>query len=239
MTNLFYIIKKKILRLKGSKNVMKLNFLFHRLFGEKDIGSVGFNFDDKPSRTQIIQETINRKKYNSYLEIGCFNDDLFNKIKCKNKVGVDPYSGGTIRKTSDDFFTFNNDKFDCVFIDGLHLYQQVRKDIYNSIKVLNDNGIIFIHDCLPNTVYDQAIPRSQYNWNGNVWKAIVEARTLDHIDTYTCYADMGIGIIIKRKNLNKLEIIESNFENLKFSDYFENHKKFMNIINYNELNNLF
>jgi len=27
---------------------------------------------------------------------------------------------------------------------------------------------------------------------------------LDYIDTYTCYADMGIGIVLKRKNKKKL-----------------------------------
>ena len=28
----------------------------------------------------------------------------------------------------------------------------------------------------------------------------MEFRTLDYVDTYTCYADMGIGIILKKKN---------------------------------------
>ena len=30
---------------------------------------------------------------------------------------------------------------------------------------------------LPSNVYEQAIPRCQYKWNGDVWKAIVEFRT--------------------------------------------------------------
>ena len=40
------IIQKKILRLKGSKNILKLNFFFHKYFGEKDIGKIGLNFSD-------------------------------------------------------------------------------------------------------------------------------------------------------------------------------------------------
>ncbi len=61
------------------------------------------------------------------MEIGCFNNDLFNHINCPKKVGIDPYSGGTLRKTSDDFFSKNEETFDCIFIDGLHIYQQAKK----------------------------------------------------------------------------------------------------------------
>ena len=232
-------IQKKILRLKGSKNVLKLNFFFHKYFGEKDIGEIGFNFSNKPDKKEIVQDTINRKKYKSYLEIGCFDNDLFNHVNCRKKVGVDPYSGGTLRKTSDDFFLKNEEIFDCIFIDGLHYYQQVKKDITNSIKSLNQNGVIFVHDCLPNNVYDQAVPRCKYIWNGDVWKAVVEVRTYEYLDTYTCYADYGIGIILKRKNRSRLIIDKKDFSKLRFIDYYNNFKQFMNIVEFNELNNLF
>ena len=111
----------------------------------------------------------------------------------------------------------------------------MRRDINNSIKFLNKDGIILLHDCLPNNVYDQAMPRCQYKWNGNVWKAIVECRTRDDIDVYTCYADQGIGIILNKKNSDILQLKMKDFSNLNFSDYFHNHKKFMNIISYEEL----
>ena len=232
-------IRKKIIRLQGSQNVFKLNYLYHSFFGEKNTGKIGLDFSKKPTRIKIVQETISRKRYKSFLEIGSFHNELFDHIKCEKKVGVDPYSGGTIRKTSDDFFSKNKETFDCIFIDGLHIYQQVKKDIFNSIKSLNQNGVIFIHDCLPNNVFDQAVPRCKYVWNGDVWKAIVEFRTLDYVDTYTCYADMGIGVILKNKNKKKLKIDIKDFSKLKFSDYFKNFKEYMNIIEYSELENLF
>ena len=227
-------IQKKILRLKGSRNVLKLNYFFHKFFGE-DLGDLGLDFSDKVTRDIVIQKIIEIKKYNSYLEIGCFNDDLFNNINCENKVGVDPYSGGTIRKTSDKFFLDNKENFDCIFIDGLHRYFQVKKDIENSLKVLNENGIILLHDCLPNNYFEQAIPRCQFNWNGDVWKAIIECRTKSNIDTYTCYADSGIGVIMKRNNLNSLNLEISNFSKLKFSFYFNDYKNLMNVIDFNKL----
>ena len=233
------IIQNKILRLKGSKNILKLNFFFHKYLGEKDIGEIGLNFSNKPDKKKIVQNTISRKKYKSYLEIGCFDNELFDHINCEKKVGVDPYSGGTLRETSDYFFSKNKETFDCIFIDGLHIYQQVKKDIFNSIKSLNQNGVIFIHDCLPNNIFDQAVPRPKFTWNGEVWKAIVEFRTLDHVDTYTCYADMGIGIVLKRKNKKKLNLDIKDFSKLKFSDYLKNFKEYMNIVEYQELENLF
>ena len=213
-------ISKKIYRFFESKNVLKIKFLIHKLFKEKDIGSINLDFTDKPSRVKIIKEIIQIKNYKSYLEIGCFSNELFDQINCKNKVGVDPVSGGTVRKTSDQFFESNTNKFDCIFIDGLHEYHQVKKDIINSLTYLNDDGIILLHDCLPNNFYAQATPRCQYEWNGDVWKAIVEFRNNKDVDVYTCNADYGIGVIFKRSNNNLLNQTISDYKNLKFEEYY-------------------
>jgi len=233
--NITNYIKKKYIRLQGSKNVLKLNYFIEKHFKDKKLGNIGFNFNNKPSRQKIVQKIIDYKNYNSYLEIGTFHDELFDSIKCNLKVGVDPVSGGTIRKTSDQFFKDNADKFDCIFIDGLHYYSQVKKDIQNSLKILNPNGIILLHDCLPNNHFEQAVPRCQMTWNGDVWKAIVECRTQENIDTYTCYADFGIGVILNRNNKNILKIDNKNFSKIQFEDYFHNTKEFMNIIEYEDL----
>ena len=229
------IITKKFKRLFESKNILKVKFYFHKLFGEKDPGNIGLDFTNKPSRKTIIQEIIDEKKYKSYLEIGCFKNDLFNSIICDKKIGVDPVSGGNIRKTSDEFFKTNEKKFDIIFIDGLHYYHQVKKDIKNSLNYLKEDGIILLHDCLPHNIYEQVIPRCQFIWNGDVWKAIVEFRTLKDVDTYTCYADHGIGVIMKRSNRNLLKIGDLNFSKLTFNQYFNNFKLYMNLIEYEKL----
>ena len=85
-------------------------------------GKINFNFDNKPKRWDLINEIIIKKKYTDYLEIGCFDNDCFSKININNKTGVDPLKGGTIKKTSDEFFKTNSNKFDIIFIDGLHEY---------------------------------------------------------------------------------------------------------------------
>tara|TARA_B100001063_G_C16637294_1_gene488947 strand:- start:133 stop:843 length:711 start_codon:yes stop_codon:yes gene_type:complete len=232
---MFNYLKKKYIKFQGSRRIFKINYLKEKYFKDKKLGNIGFDFSSKPSRQHIVQKIIDIKNYKSYLEIGTAYDELFNEINCDLKIGVDPVSGGTIRKTSDQFFKENVQKFDCIFIDGLHYYSQVKKDIENSIKFLNPNGIIFLHDCLPNNHYEQAVPRCQAIWNGDVWKAIVECRTKEDIDTYTCYADFGIGVIFNRKNRNLLKIENKNYSKLKFEEYFYNYKNYMNIIEFEEL----
>ena len=52
-----------------------------------------------------------------------------------------------LRKTSDDAVSFfNNMKFDFIFIDGLHTYDQLSKDCVNYYPLLKDGGIFSGHD---------------------------------------------------------------------------------------------
>ena len=221
----------------------KYKFLFKRvlyyLHGEKFFKRLNYDWKSLPSRTEIIQNIINKKNYEKYLEIGCDKDDNFSKIQAKIKVGVDPQRGGTIRMTSDEFFKKNNEIFDIIFLDGLHTYEQTIKDIQNSLNVISDKGIILIHDCLPKKIWNQIVPRVYGHWNGDVWKAIVHSRTFDQADTYTIIADHGLGIIFKRQNRNLLNLKITNFKKLKYADYYNNHMKFMNLINYDNLEKIF
>jgi len=211
-------------------NINLIKRFFYYFYGEKFYKRFNYDWSNYPSRFEIIQKIIDKKKYEDYLEIGCDKDSNFSKIKIKNKMGVDPLSGGNIKMTSNVFFKNNKIFFDCIFIDGLHIYEQVREDILNSIKFLNPNGIIILHDCLPLKIWNQIVPKIYGHWNGDVWKAIVEARTMRDIDTYTCKADHGLGLIFKRPNQNLLSLDINNFKKLKFKDYYINHKNFMNII---------
>ena len=221
--------------------MFKINLIkrfFYYFYGEKFFKRFNYNWSNYPSRFDIIQKIIDKKKYENYLEIGCDKNFNFSKIKIKTKIGVDPIAGGSLTMTSDDFFKTNKKIFDCIFIDGLHVYEQVRKDILNSIKFLNFNGIIILHDCLPSKIWNQIVPKIYGHWNGDVWKAIVEARTMQNIDTYTCKADHGLGMILKRPNRNLLTFNINNFKKLKFKDYYINHKSFMNVIEASDIDKL-
>ena len=222
-----------------NKLSFRINKLYYYIFGEKFLKKLNFEWDKYPSRYHIIQETIIRKKYKNYLEIGCCTDEVFSKIKIERKIGVDPEKGGTIRDTSDNFFKFNKIKFDVIFIDGLHHYEQVKKDIKNSLYFLNEEGVIFLHDCMPESCIRQTVPRISRIWNGDVWKNIVETRTDQNLDTYVCIADQGIGIILKRKNNNLLKLNIENFSKLKFKDFYYNYKHYLNLVTHENLKKIF
>ena len=205
------------------------NKIYYNFFIENFKESIVYDFPKDYFRWDLIDYLIKKYNYKDYLEIGCDKDQLFSRVEIQNKMGVDPYSGGNIRKTSDDFFLNNNQTFDLVFIDGLHTYAQVKKDILNSIKFLNDKGIILVHDCLPNSMAKQAVPRYKMQWNGDVWKAIVDLRQDPDLDIYTCEIDEGIGVIKKKKNTSVLKL-STEINKLSFKDYYHNHKKYMRII---------
>ena len=210
-----------------------INKFYHLIFSEKFSKKINFNFD-KRNRLDLIKHVIKKNDYKNYLEIGCHNNEVFDKIGIE-KIGVDPISGGNYRGTSDKFFKENLKKFDCIFIDGLHEYNQTKRDILNSIEILNKDGIIILHDCLPPSISHQRVPRTRYTWNGDVWKAIVEARTWEHVDTYTVLSDQGLGLIKKEKNSNVLNIGNVSFKKLKYKFFYENYSKIMRTISYDKI----
>ena len=62
------------------------------------------------THTDIINDFIKKYNFKSYLEIGIHNkEDNFNKIKCENKIGVDPDENAKADYviTSDEFFKNN------------------------------------------------------------------------------------------------------------------------------------
>ena len=213
----------------------KINMLYYYLFRERFSKKIDIKFDDV-YRWDLIDHLNNKYNFSTYLEIGCNDDELFSRITIKNKIGIDPVIGGNMKITSDNFFLQNKIMFDCVFIDGLHVYDQVKKDILNSSKFLNQNGFILVHDCLPRSLSRQAVPRYRLTWNGDVWKAIVDLRRNPELEIFTCLADEGISIIQNKKNSNILNL-DKKISNLKFKDFYYNHKEYMRIINFEEFKN--
>ena len=73
-----------------NKLKIKINKIYYYIFGEKFFKKINFEWHKYPSRHNVIQDTIFRKNYKSYLEIGCFDNEVFSKIEIESKVGVDP-----------------------------------------------------------------------------------------------------------------------------------------------------
>ena len=79
-----------------------INKIYYLLFIENFKGKLRFNFPLNYSRIELIDYLIKKNKYSDYLEIGCDKNQLFSKVHIKNKIGVDPVSGGNIRKKLSD-----------------------------------------------------------------------------------------------------------------------------------------
>jgi hypothetical protein len=87
------------------------------------------------------------------LEIGVLRGENISKINgCIIKDGVDidkQCNYVNYYMSSNDFFHQNQNKYDVIFVDGLHTEEQSYRDILNSFECLSENGIIFVHDTFP------------------------------------------------------------------------------------------
>ena len=180
------------------------------------------------NRIAFINKAISKIENCNYLEIGCDNNECFQSINAKNKIGVDPEKGGTTRCTSDDFFKNNIENFDVIFVDGLHTFEQCRIDIINSLKFLNLNGYIFIHDLIPRSWSEENIPRLQTFWTGDIWKVSLELMKSQGIEFNVIIADSGVGVIKKISNKANYSQNYSELKNLKYKDFIDS----LEIINF-------
>ena len=188
------------------------------------------------NRDELINYLIKKIDAQSYLEIGICDGSNHIKIKCKHKIGVDPnspVSHVTHRMTSDRFFSQNKNMFDVIFVDGLHVYEQVYKDIINSLKFLNKNGYIICHDMNPPTEKHQAVPRpmNQRQWHGDCWKAWAQIHTeRNDLTMYVVDMDWGCGVI-KFGDQQRLLI---DIDKLNYEFLEKNRKELLNLIKVEE-----
>jgi len=219
-------------------------------------------FFTKLERVKIIQTIVHEKKAKTYLEIGVDQGKVFEIIHGPLKIGVDPVTPAKkvkkildekniyFQKTSDDFFSedaphlFANRKIDVAFIDGLHEYKQVLRDIENTLKFLADDGIILIHDCNPWSKaaairalsFDEAIniakkdhyPDWDGGWTGDVWKSIAHLRKNNrNLDIFVLDCDCGIGVI--RQKTSSAHLNFTSVESLQYEDLANHRNEFLNL----------
>ncbi len=217
-------------------------------------------FSQDYNRVRILQTIVAKKKDKTYLEIGVDQGKVFEIIHGPNKIGVDPVAPAKkvkavlgphtkyFQKTSDDFFDQDakdvfKKRIDVAFIDGLHEYKQVLKDINNTLDYLADDGVIIVHDCSPWSKASairafsfaeakEIAQRDQYKdwdggWTGDVWKAIGELKsTRDDLEIFVLDCDCGLGVI--RKGSQKLIELQ-NIDGLEYEDLVRDKEKILNL----------
>jgi len=150
------------------------------------------------TRYDLINYYAQKYGYKKYLEIGVAEGRCFDKVQCPVKVGIDPEVNGSnvYKMTSDEFFCQNEREFDIIFIDGLHLWEQVYTDIIDSLTILSKNGTIICHDMNPQREERQRREKITECWNGDCWKAWVYLRDVrDDLDMRVYNIDQGCGVI--------------------------------------------
>jgi len=196
-------------------------------------------------RRNIINDLIVKLNFENYLELGIRTKETFNSVICKNRMSVDCENKWepTYCYTIDDFFKLldggfldidKNYKWDLIFIDACHKAEYVYRDTLNSVRHLNDKGILVLHDVFP-VKWEFTIEDDQ---NGTAWK-VVPYILKYHPELNVCVIperNGGCGIVTK--NLGKLRenCLDKDFN--VFYDFYlmdVNRKKSQNIIVYSDL----
>lgn len=215
------------------------------------------------NRTEVIQSVMDKKNARTYLEIGVEAGINFFLLKAKRKIAVDPnflfsqkhrikrtiqnpynFFARFHQKTSDDYFADvkNKDQPDVVFIDGLHSYQQSLKDVNNALAIMNEEGVIIMHDCSPpheaaaqpanswNHAASMNLPGWTNEWCGDVWKTICNLRSnRKDLRVFVLDCDYGLGIITRGKADDNLELSEQEIEKMTFDKLSENRQYLLNL----------
>src|SRR6202008_2715379 len=87
---------------------------------------------------------------------------------------------------SDDFFArYDGSAPHLVFIDGSHVYEQVRRDYLNAVRILAPGGTIALHDTWPGSEAEMTPHRC-----GDVWR--LEAEIADEKFTFRTFPGLTL-----------------------------------------------
>jgi predicted O-methyltransferase YrrM len=172
------------------------------------INSIDGIRDYKPVETYavFIQDLVKTTNCRKYLELGvdngynikyirdhvekCVGVDVYDKLQDKNNIEYH-------LMTTDNFFNNNNETFDIIFIDANHDWRYVRRDFENSLKVLNEFGIIILHDTDP--IHEVMIHTNLCSDSYHIFDYVYSIHPeLDIINLPIC--DMGLSLVKRKKD---------------------------------------
>tara|TARA_B100001248_G_scaffold111057_1_gene82930 strand:+ start:1123 stop:1836 length:714 start_codon:yes stop_codon:yes gene_type:complete len=159
--------KKKYLRklhveyLK-SKKITTDFFSINAYYWKKFIGTLPENFkylEIGSLEGNSALFIINNFKVKKVVCVDIWEDENFKEEQHKNfnnfRTNINEFSNIVeyFKGTSDNYFLNQEDKFDVIYIDGSHEADQVYKDVKNSWKILNMNGILICDDYFYGNIY--------------------------------------------------------------------------------------
>ena len=162
---------------------------------------------------EILRAVQRKARPRVYLEIGVWRGTSLRLASPTTRVvGIDPDPQivGTLPRrwtvhaeTSDAFFARPDAAVctgvvDVAFIDGLHHYDQVLRDLAHVERRMAPDGVILIHDCLPpDASVATREPTGAGMWAGDVWKIVpvLHAHRPDITVTIAAAAPTGLAVI--------------------------------------------
>jgi Methyltransferase domain len=125
------------------------------------------------SRPDVLNGILRLFPISNYLEVGVNRGETFLQVNATRKVAVDPKFLFSIQEasvahteshfhevTSDEYFSdiaAPTDKFQLIYLDGLHTFEQTLRDFVNATHYLSSDGVIVIDDVIPSS-YQAALP---------------------------------------------------------------------------------
>ena len=112
----------------------------------------------KSHHSDLVIELVKSVNCQTYLELGIYDGSTLSRVSqiVPRVIGVDVVDirinkgvGEFHLSTTDNFFNNFNEKVDVVFIDADHSFESVKKDFISSIKILNEFGMVILHDTDP------------------------------------------------------------------------------------------
>jgi len=160
------------------------------------LGAPGWPVIDGPHYVDVLGAMHRALRPAWYLEVGVFKGHSLAQATGAY-VAVDPafrLSQGApplgaqahfFQTTSDAFFASgfaprNGIAFDLAFLDGLHEYEALLRDVIAAERLSAPGGRIILHDCLPTNapMAERAWVDGERVWAGDVWKTVVILRAV-------------------------------------------------------------
>jgi len=192
-------------------------------------------------KCDVINYLIKKYNYKSYLEISTTTTGfIYDQITNINKdvFLYKPPDNNDIVIRNDiegikDLKDIKNKKYDIIFVDPYHTFIQSKKDIELAYSLLNNNGIIIIHDCYPKHI-DLVNPEFTFGpWCGETYKALIDFNINNSmVQTFVIDCDFGCGLIIKNKKRNIPYVLPDNMllDNIDFDYFINNTEKLIDIL---------
>lgn len=185
----------------------------------------------------------------SYLEIGVDQGSTFTKVSAKNKTAVDVKFRFNISNhfdcseryfeiPSDQFFATIKDeeRFDLIFIDGKHTFEQALRDLINSIFHSHKKTLWLLDDTVPCDPYsalrnpadaqrhrrEAGVTINQNAWHGDVFKVVFAIHDLFPSLTYRTILSPGNPqTVLWRQARKDFQPVFSSIEEIGRLDYFD------------------